>query len=112
MENPQNETIQPPFRDVPIVRVDGETENVRINELRMDKWDDAAGLVLDDIALVNLATTKPPGWVKKNVSPRSFKALSAANQEVNAPFFEYCAERMQRLQRMAPGVVERMLRPA
>lgn len=106
----QAETQNPPHKDVPIVRLDGGTENLRILELPMDKWDDAAGVMLDELALVNMCTTKPPGWVRKNVSGRSMAALADAVEEVNAPFFAYCARRMARLQQMAPGAVESILR--
>ena len=106
----QSETQNPPYKDVPIVRIDNGTENLRIIELPMDKWDDAAPLAIDEFELVNFCTTKPKDWVKKNVRGQCMEALAAAVEEVNAPFFAHLARRSARIQRLMPGAMESAVR--
>ncbi len=100
----------PPHKDVPIVRVDNGTETLRIIELPMDKWDDAAPLALDEFEIVNFCTTKPKDWVKKNVRGQYMKSLVEAVEEVNRPFFEHLERRAARVQRLIPGAVESAVR--
>jgi hypothetical protein len=113
MENaPQTHTTLG-SKEVEVQLLDGTTENLRINELKIGQWRHASGIYSDEVEMANLCTLKPKGWIANNVSPRSFGAVWAAVVEVNGPFFDHCNRTLQlRLGAMPAGLVEKMLKPA
>lgn len=78
----------PSHIDVSIETESGQPENVRVHQLKVGKFAEAAKIVDDEAAFTELCTAKPKGW-RDSLSGDSLAPLWNAVFAANIPFFHY-----------------------
>lgn len=87
--------------DLPITKLDGSTESVKVLQLPIRRMGDYLAAIEDESKLVELFTAKEPGW-SDTLSDESFVAIITKGEELNADFFfPWCARRLNRSQRLS-----------
>ena len=84
-------------------------ETVRVRQLPIKLYPRMLECVDDEAALVELYCDQPKGWAE-TLSLDSFEAIVAEADKLNADFFSrWVARRLGRMERVKPGITERML---
>ena len=89
--------------------LDGHTEAVRLRQLPVRQLPELLAALDDEARMLELFTGKPAAWV--DVLPTDeFERLLAEGERINADFFRrWLDRRMQRQEKLMPGLTERLL---
>ncbi|HEY3857364.1 MAG TPA: hypothetical protein VGO67_23510 [Verrucomicrobiae bacterium] len=98
-------------KHVSITLADGSTETVQVKELGLKDMKNYLSIIDDEEKIIALCTGKPDNWVQALPLDSAVK-IAEADLEVNGEFFQgWMVRRILRLERMHPGIIERLQQP-
>jgi len=89
----------------------GTTEAVTVRQVPLKQYRELMEAQADEFRFIELVCAKPAGWAE-NMKPADYNALVDEASRINADFFEWCSRQIRRVERLAPGFMERAARTA
>lgn len=94
--------------EITIILLGGATEIVKVRQLPVALMGQYARAVDDESEMVELFIGRPKGW-SQTITNESFEQIVEEGERLNETFFARWRERQKkRLERIAPGMVERL----
>jgi len=98
--------------ELEVVRLDGSTERVSVKQMPIKDYPRILELVDDELGLAALYCGKDKAWAE-GLTPASYEAVIENADKLNADFFSrWVARRLGRMERIKPGITERLMASA
>jgi hypothetical protein len=90
---------------------DGHQELVNVRQVPLKQYRELMEAQANEFRFIELVCEKPENWAE-NMKPADYNALVDEANRINADFFAWCARQIQRVERLAPGFMDRAARQA
>jgi len=89
----------------------GNFEIVTVRQVPLKQYRELMQAQDNEFHFIEIVCNKPEGWAE-NMKPADYNLLVDEANRINADFFAWCSRQIARVERLAPGFMERAARTA
>jgi hypothetical protein len=87
---------------------DGHKETVTVRQVPLRQYRALMESQTDEFRWLEIVCDKPEGWAE-TMRPADYNLLFTEAERINSDFFVWCQRQIDRVQRLAPGLMEKAL---
>ncbi|PYT00175.1 MAG: hypothetical protein DMF63_08330, partial [Acidobacteria bacterium] len=87
---------------------DGHKETVHVRQVPLKEYRALMDAQTDEFKWLEIVCEKPEAWAEA-MRPGDYNRIFAEAERINADFFVWCRRQIERVQRLAPGFMEKAL---